>query len=115
MRRAEPEVQIAAAGGAVLFQMTAGGVSISGDQIKDCEAAGGVKALVPLSRLQQLLVDFAGSRIVMAIQKLRVGFERVRGAVLRASFQEFARARWVPFGLHLQGVQIQVIRGCDPT
>jgi hypothetical protein len=51
----------------------------------------------------------------MAIQKLRVCFQGVCGAALRAVFQKFASCGWIPFGFHLPSAQIQIICRGAPT
>ncbi len=77
--------------------MASGGVAIAGNQIEGRETPGSVDTLIALSDFEKFLVRFARRRIVMAIQKLGVGLKRVRRAVLRASFQKFARSGWVAF------------------
>ncbi len=108
--RGRRKIEVAAARAPVLLYVALSRIPIARDQIQHHQAPGGQLALFATRRLPNFFVRLTRRRIVMPVEKLRIGQLGVHSAGLRGALQVIACFGGVAFAFHLPGAGGEIVR-----
>ncbi len=95
--------------------MTLRGLTVARKQIENHQAAGSQLALLAVGGVDRLFISLTRSRIVVAIEELRISYQGIGSAALRSALEVFEGSGSLALAFQLPSPKAQIVGECAGT